>query len=106
MARRATKGDEDERARCNGINVLERVFNRALALPQIRTATRRALVARQLLTQHLKRNIEGGGLQLIVFDAIGDDFDGQFLGIADSLLPRLPVGNYAGEFQRLRYPAT
>jgi hypothetical protein len=69
-------------------------------------STRRALVAGQLLTQHLKRNVEGRRWQFLVLNSIGDYLDGKPLGVADSLLPRLPVSHYAGEFQRLRYPAT
>ena len=39
-----------------------------------------------------------------MLDAVGDYFDGKLPGVADSLLARLPVGHYAGEFQSLGYP--
>src|SRR5579883_1286615 len=67
--------------------------------------TRRALIAGQLLTQHLKRDVEGRRWQFGVLDPICNHLDGQPLGVADGILARLPVGHYSGEFQRLGNPA-
>jgi len=65
---------------------------------------RRALLAGQLPTQHLKRDIECGRRQLRVLDPISNHFDRQSLGVADGFLARLSVGHHAREFKRLSNP--
>ena len=64
------------------------------------------LVAGQLLTEHQKRDVERRWRQFAVFDSIGDHLNGEPFGITDSFLARLPVSHDAGQFQRLRDPAT
>ena len=38
--------------------------------------------------------------------SIGNDFDGQTLGVADRFFASLPVTHHAREFDRFGYPAT
>ena len=68
-------------------------------------STRRALVAGQLLPQHLNRDVEGRRRKFVVFDPISDRIDGQPLGVADGRLTRLSVGHDARKPQRLGNPA-
>ena len=55
--------------------------------------TRRALVARQLLSYYLKGNVESRRGKLAVLDSVGDHFDGEPFRVADGLLAGLPVGD-------------
>ncbi len=68
-------------------------------------STRRALVAGQLLTQYLERNIEGRRRQLALLDPIGDHLDSKSLGVTDGLFARRPVHHHTGQFQSLGNPA-
>jgi hypothetical protein len=67
--------------------------------------TRRALVAGQLLTQYLERDVEGRWRQFAMLDPVGNHFDGEPFRIADRLFARRPVRHDPGQFQRLGNPA-
>ena len=67
--------------------------------------TRLALVAGQLLTEYLEGNAEGGGWQLAMLDAVGDDLDRQFFGVADGLFPSCAVTHDAWQLRSFGNPA-